>query len=100
MQLLVLFGQERTPKEGDSTVESYSTQTQFEQTAERQNEFLVQELKPTLNATQIQEKLTSPREIKMKYFQEDLKDVQRNLENSEAKRKHVETQSRAQKQII
>ncbi|XP_008628819.1 PREDICTED: ankycorbin isoform X2 [Corvus brachyrhynchos] len=84
--------QERTPKEGDSTVESYSTQTQFEQTAERQNEFLVQELKPTLNATQIQEKLTSPREIKIKYLQEDLKDVQRKLENSEAKRKHVETQ--------
>ncbi|KAM4752707.1 ankycorbin isoform 2-T4 [Cyanocitta cristata] len=84
--------QERTPKEGDSTVESYSTQTQFEQTAERQNEFLVQELKPTLNATQIQEKLTSPREIKMKYLQEDLKDVQRKLDNSEAKRKHVETQ--------
>ncbi|NWW63509.1 RAI14 protein, partial [Ifrita kowaldi] len=84
--------QERAPKEGDSTAESYSTQTQFEQTAERQNEFLVQELKPTLNATQIQEKLTSPGEIKMKYLQEDLKDVQRKLENSEAKRKHVETQ--------
>ncbi|NXM54766.1 RAI14 protein, partial [Illadopsis cleaveri] len=84
--------QERTPKEGDSTVESYSAQTQFEQTAERQNEFLVQELKPTLNATQIPEKLTSPREVKMKYLQEDLKDVQKKLENSEAKRKHVETQ--------
>ncbi|NWS79345.1 RAI14 protein, partial [Toxostoma redivivum] len=84
--------QERTPKEGDSTVESYSTQTQFEQTAERQNEFLAQELKPTLNAIQIQEKLTSPREAKMKYLQEDLKDVQKKLENSEAKRKHVETQ--------
>ncbi|NXH63782.1 RAI14 protein, partial [Rhabdornis inornatus] len=84
--------QERTPKEGDSTVESYSTQTQLEQTAERQNEFLAQELKPTLNAIQIQEKLTSPREVKIKYLQEDLKDVQRKLENSEAKRKHVETQ--------
>ncbi|XP_053788346.1 ankycorbin isoform X1 [Vidua chalybeata] len=84
--------QERTPKEGDSTVDSYSSQTQFEQTAERQNEFLLQELKPTLNATQIQEKFTSPREVKMKYLQEDLKDVQRKLENSEAKRKHVETQ--------
>ncbi|XP_056369300.1 ankycorbin isoform X2 [Oenanthe melanoleuca] len=84
--------QERTPKEGDSTVESYLTQTQFEQTAERQNEFLSQELNPTLNVIQIQEKLTSPREVKMKYLQEDLKDVQRKLENSEAKRKHVETQ--------
>ncbi|NWV39683.1 RAI14 protein, partial [Grantiella picta] len=84
--------QERTPKEGDSTVESYSTQTEFEQTAERPNEFLAQELKPTLNATQIQEKLTSPREVKIKYLQEDLKDVQRKLENSEVKRKHVETQ--------
>ncbi|NWR51039.1 RAI14 protein, partial [Regulus satrapa] len=84
--------QERTPKEGDSTAESYSTQTQFEPPAERQNEFFAQELKPTLNATQIQEKLTSPSEVKMKYFQEDLKDVQRKSENSEAKRKHVETQ--------
>ncbi|NXO94566.1 RAI14 protein, partial [Certhia brachydactyla] len=84
--------QERTPKEGDSTLESYSTQTQFEQTAERQNEFLTQELKPTLNATQIQEKLTSPREVKIKYLQEDLKDVQRKLENSEAERKNVEIQ--------
>ncbi|NXR50684.1 RAI14 protein, partial [Hippolais icterina] len=84
--------QERTPKEGDSAVESYSTQTQFEQTAERQNEFLAQELKPTLNATQIPEKLSSPREVKMKYLQEDLKDMQRKLENSGAKTKHVETQ--------
>ncbi|XP_077646251.1 ankycorbin isoform X2 [Lonchura striata] len=84
--------QERTPKEGDSAVESYSSQAQFEQTAERQNEFLSQEMKPILNATQIQEKLTSPREVKIKYLQEDLKDVQRKLENSEAKRKHVETQ--------
>ncbi|NXE64950.1 RAI14 protein, partial [Calcarius ornatus] len=84
--------QERTPKEGDSAVESYSSQTQFEQTAERQNEFLMQELKPTLNATQIQEKLTSPKEVKIKYLQEDIKDVQRKLENSEAKRKQVETQ--------
>ncbi|NWU38176.1 RAI14 protein, partial [Hylia prasina] len=84
--------QERTPKEGDSTVEFYSAQTPLEQTAERQNEFLAQELKPTLNAAQIPEKLTSPREVKMKYLQEDLKDVQRKLENSEAERKHVETQ--------
>ncbi|XP_054665409.1 ankycorbin isoform X2 [Grus americana] len=84
--------QERTPKV-DSTVESYhSTQTQSEQTADKQNEFSAQELKSTLNATQIQEKLTSPSEVKMKYFQEDLKDVQRKLENSEAKRKHIEAQ--------
>ncbi|XP_066037144.1 ankycorbin isoform X2 [Chamaea fasciata] len=84
--------QERTPKEGDSAVKFYSTQTQFEQTAETQNEFLVQELKPTLNATQIPEKLTSPREVKIKYLQEDLKDVQRKEENSESKIKPVETQ--------
>ncbi|XP_074788366.1 ankycorbin isoform X4 [Athene noctua] len=85
--------QERTPKEVDSTVESYhSTQTEFEQRADRQNEFLAQELKSTLNATQIQEKLTSPSEVKIKYLQEDLKDVQRKLENSETKRKHVEAQ--------
>ncbi|NXC36339.1 RAI14 protein, partial [Campylorhamphus procurvoides] len=84
--------QERTPKEGDSTVESYSTQTEFEKTTERQNEFSTQELKPTLNATQIQEKLTSPREVKTQYLQEDLKDVQRKLENSEAKKRHMEAQ--------
>uniref|UniRef100_A0A8D0EIK1 Retinoic acid induced 14 n=1 Tax=Strix occidentalis caurina TaxID=311401 RepID=A0A8D0EIK1_STROC len=85
--------QERTPKEVDSTVESYhSTQTEFEQRAVRQNEFSAQELKSTLNATQIQEKLTSPSEVKINYLQEDLKDVQRKLENSEAKRKHIEAQ--------
>ncbi|KAF1546628.1 Ankycorbin, partial [Eudyptula minor] len=85
--------QERTPKEVDSTVESYhSTQTEFEQTADRQNEFSAQELKSTLNAPQIQEKLTSPSEVKMKYLQEDLQDVQRKLESSEAKRKHTEAQ--------
>ncbi|XP_074668704.1 ankycorbin isoform X6 [Strix aluco] len=88
-----LFAQERTPKEVDSTVESYhSTQTEFEQRADRQNEFSAQELKSTLNATQIQEKLTSPSEVKINYLQEDLKDVQRKLENSEAKRKHIEAQ--------
>ncbi|XP_074426010.1 ankycorbin isoform X5 [Larus michahellis] len=85
--------QERTPKEVDSTIESYhSTQTELEQAADRQNEFSAQELKSTLNATQIQEKLTSPTEVKMKYLQEDLKDVQRKSETSEAKRKHVEAQ--------
>ncbi|XP_075344680.1 ankycorbin isoform X3 [Mycteria americana] len=88
--------QERTPKEVDSTIESYhSTQTEFEQTADRKNEFSAQELKSTFNATQIQEKLTSPSEIKMKYLQEDLKDVQRKLENSEAKRKHIEAQAQS-----
>ncbi|KAJ7396999.1 hypothetical protein BTVI_139429 [Pitangus sulphuratus] len=87
--------QERTPKEGDSAVESYSTQTEFEQTVDRQNEFLAQEPEPTLNATQTQEKLTSPREVKMRYLQEDLKDVQRKLENSEARRRHLETQAQS-----
>ncbi|XP_071436220.1 ankycorbin isoform X4 [Pithys albifrons albifrons] len=84
--------QERTPKEGDSALESSSTETEFKQTADRQNESSIQDLKPTLNATQIQEKLTSPREVKMKYLQEDLKDVQRKLENSEAKTRHMEAQ--------
>ncbi|NWQ76594.1 RAI14 protein, partial [Columbina picui] len=85
--------QERTPKEVDSTIESYhSTQTEFEQTADRQNELLAQELKSTLNTTQIQEKLTSPSEVKIKYLQEDLKDVWKKPENSEAKRKNVEAQ--------
>lgn len=97
MQLFwFLFAQERTPKEVDSTIESYhSTQTEFEQTADRQNEFLAQELKSTLNATQIQEKLTSPSEVKIKYLQEDLKDVQRKSENSEAKIKNIEAQAQS-----
>uniref|UniRef100_A0A8B9UZ89 Retinoic acid induced 14 n=1 Tax=Anas zonorhyncha TaxID=75864 RepID=A0A8B9UZ89_9AVES len=85
--------QERTPKEVDSAIDSYhSTQTEFDQAVDRQNEFLAQELKPTLKATQIQENLASPSEVKIKYLQEDLKDVQRKLENSEAKRKHLEAQ--------
>uniref|UniRef100_A0A8C9F8I1 Retinoic acid induced 14 n=1 Tax=Pavo cristatus TaxID=9049 RepID=A0A8C9F8I1_PAVCR len=85
--------QERTPKEGDSTVDSYhSAQREFDQTADRQSEFSAQELKSTLNATQSQERLTSPSEIKIKYLQEDLKDAQRKLENSETKRKHLEAQ--------
>ncbi|NWS55203.1 RAI14 protein, partial [Chunga burmeisteri] len=85
--------QERTPKEVDSTIESYhSTQTEFEQTAYRQNDFSAQELKSTLSTTQIQEELTSPSEVKIMYLQEDLKDVQRKLENSEAKRKHIDAQ--------
>ncbi|KFQ56807.1 Ankycorbin, partial [Nestor notabilis] len=85
--------QERTPKEVDSTVESnHPTQTEFEQTAGRQNEFSVQEFKSTLKATQTQDKLTSPSEVKTKYLQEDLKDVQRRLENSEDKRKQIEVQ--------
>ncbi|NXD14890.1 RAI14 protein, partial [Nothocercus nigrocapillus] len=85
--------QERTPKEADSTIDSFhSTQTEFDQTADRQSEFSAQELKSSLNATQIQEKPASPSEIKIKYLQEDLKDVQRKLENSEAKRRHLEAQ--------
>ncbi|XP_048787942.1 ankycorbin isoform X4 [Lagopus muta] len=85
--------QERAPKEVDSTIDSYhSTQREFDQTADRQSEFSAQELTCTLNATQSQEKLTSPSEIKTKYLQEDLKDAQMKLENSETKRKHLEVQ--------
>ncbi|XP_009877178.1 PREDICTED: ankycorbin, partial [Apaloderma vittatum] len=86
--------QERTPKEVNSAVEPFhSNPTEFEQTADRQNEFSAQELKKSvLSATQIQEKLTSPSEGKMNYFQEDLQDTQRKSENSEAKRKHIEAQ--------
>ncbi|NWI98327.1 RAI14 protein, partial [Crypturellus undulatus] len=85
--------QERTPKEADSTIDSFhSTQTEFDQTADRQSEFSAQELKSSLNATQIQENPASPSEVKIKYLQEDLKDVQRKLENSEAKRRHLEAQ--------
>ncbi|NXA44818.1 RAI14 protein, partial [Nothocercus julius] len=85
--------QERTPKEADSTIDSFhSTQTEFDQTADRQSEFSAQELKSSLNATQIPEKPASPSEVKIKYLQEDLKDVQRKLENSEAKRRHLEAQ--------
>ncbi|XP_064032796.1 ankycorbin isoform X1 [Pogoniulus pusillus] len=78
--------QERTPKE----VESH--QTEFDRTTDRQNEFLAQELKSTSNATQIQEKVTSPSDVKVKYLKEDLKDAQRKSENSEAKRKYTDSQ--------
>ncbi|OXB66713.1 hypothetical protein ASZ78_013104 [Callipepla squamata] len=82
--------QERAPKETDSTIDSsHSTQRECDQTADRQSEFSAQELKSTLNASQSQEKLTSPSEIKTKYLQED---GQRKLENSETKRKHLEAQ--------
>ncbi|KGL75610.1 Ankycorbin, partial [Tinamus guttatus] len=85
--------QERTPKETDSTIDYFhSTQTEFDQTADTQSEFSAQELKSSLNATQIQEKTASPSEVKIKYLQEDLKDAQRKLENSEAKRRHLEAQ--------
>ncbi|XP_042731041.1 ankycorbin isoform X3 [Lagopus leucura] len=85
--------QERAPKEVDSTIDSYhSTQREFDQTADRQSEFSAQELTCTLNAIQSQEKLTSPSEVKTKYLQEDLKDAQMKLENSETKRKHLEVQ--------
>ncbi|XP_069736188.1 ankycorbin isoform X2 [Phaenicophaeus curvirostris] len=85
--------QERTPKEVDSPTESYhSVQTELEQTADQQNEFSAQELKSPLNTTQVQDKLASLSEVKEKYLQEDLKGVQRKLENSEAKRKHPEAQ--------
>ncbi|NXU55488.1 RAI14 protein, partial [Turnix velox] len=82
--------QERAPKEVDSTTESYSTQTELEQATDRQNEFSAQQLKSPLSAAQIQEKLTSPSEVKTRYPQEDLKDVQRKSENSVAKRNHTE----------
>ncbi|NXJ04833.1 RAI14 protein, partial [Odontophorus gujanensis] len=82
--------QERAPKEMDSNTDSsHSIQREFDQTADRQSEFLAQELKSTLNASQSQEKLTSPSEIKIKYLQED---GQRKSENSETKRKHLEAQ--------
>ncbi|NWS73708.1 RAI14 protein, partial [Crotophaga sulcirostris] len=83
--------QERTPREVESAPESYhSAQTGLEQTADQQNEFSAQELKSPLNTTQVQEKLTSLSEVKVKYLQEDLPDVQKKLENSEPKIKHTE----------
>ncbi|NWU99535.1 RAI14 protein, partial [Upupa epops] len=85
--------QERTPKEVDSTVESYcSTQTELKQKADRQNEFSGQELKSTLYATQFQDKLTGLNEGKTKNFQDDFKGVQGKSENSECKIKLTEAQ--------
>ncbi|XP_071588354.1 ankycorbin isoform X3 [Heliangelus exortis] len=84
--------QERAPREVDSAIESYhSNQSEVEQTADGQNES-AQELKSTLNAAQVQEKFTSPSEVKVKYLKEDLKDVQKKSENSEARRKLIESQ--------
>ncbi|NWR76215.1 RAI14 protein, partial [Centropus unirufus] len=85
--------QERTPKEVDSATKSHClNQSELEQTADRQNEFSASELKSALNTTEVQEKLTSLSEVKVKCHQEDLKDVQRKLESSDAKRKHIEAQ--------
>ncbi|NXO02312.1 RAI14 protein, partial [Rhinopomastus cyanomelas] len=85
--------QERAPKEVDSPVESHcSTQTELKQKADRQNEFSAQELKSPLNATHFQEKMTSPSEVKIKYFPEGLKAVQGKSENAEAKIKLTEAQ--------
>ncbi|XP_065262674.1 ankycorbin isoform X2 [Emys orbicularis] len=88
--------QEKAPRETemDSTLDSYhSTQTEFDQSVDRQSQTSAQELKSSsLNATQTQEKSTNNNEVKIKHLQEDLKDVQRKLDNSEAKRKHLETQ--------
>ncbi|XP_037758561.1 ankycorbin isoform X2 [Chelonia mydas] len=88
--------QEKAPRETemDSTLDSYhSTQTEFDQSVDRQSQTSAQELKSSsLNATQTQEKSTSNNEVKIKRLQEDLKDLQRKLDNSEAKRKYLETQ--------
>nr|XP_006116571.1 ankycorbin isoform X2 [Pelodiscus sinensis] len=80
--------------EMDSTLDSYhSTQTEFDQSVDRQSKTSAQELKSSsLNATQSQEKSASNNEVKIKRLQEDLKDIQRKLEDSEAKRKYLETQ--------
>ncbi|XP_050799733.1 ankycorbin isoform X2 [Gopherus flavomarginatus] len=87
--------QEKAPRETemDSTLDSYhSTQTEFDQSVDKQSQTSAQELKSSsLNATQTEEKSTNS-EVKIKHLQEDLKDVQRKLDNSEAKRKYLETQ--------
>uniref|UniRef100_A0A452HLP4 Uncharacterized protein n=1 Tax=Gopherus agassizii TaxID=38772 RepID=A0A452HLP4_9SAUR len=87
--------QEKAPRETemDSTLNSYhSTQTEFDQSVDKQSQTSAQELRSSsLNATQTQEKSTNS-EVEIKHLQEDLKDVQRKLDNSEAKRKYLETQ--------
>ncbi|XP_067401598.1 ankycorbin isoform X2 [Emydura macquarii macquarii] len=84
-----LLEKARREAEMDSTLDSYhSTQTEFDQSVDRQNQISAQELK----STQTQEKSTSNNEVKIKRLQEDLKDAQRKLDNSEAKRKYLETQ--------
>nr|XP_032644541.1 ankycorbin-like isoform X3 [Chelonoidis abingdonii] len=87
--------QEKAPREAemDSTLDScHSTQTEFDQSVDKQSQTSAQELKSSsLNPTQIQEKSTN-NEVKIRHLQEDLKDVQRKLDNSEAKRKYLETQ--------
>ncbi|XP_019373527.1 PREDICTED: ankycorbin isoform X1 [Gavialis gangeticus] len=89
-----LQGKELREADIDSTLESYhSTQTELDQSADRQSEISAQEPKsPSLNETPTYEKSTSNNEENFKRLQEDLKALQRKLENSEAKRKHLETQ--------
>ncbi|XP_059581216.1 ankycorbin isoform X2 [Alligator mississippiensis] len=89
-----LQGKELREADIDSTLESYnSTQTELDQSADRQSDSSAQEPKsPSLNETPTYEKSTSNNEENFKHLQEDLKALQRKLENSEAKRKHLETQ--------
>uniref|UniRef100_A0A8C8RMT2 Retinoic acid induced 14 n=1 Tax=Pelusios castaneus TaxID=367368 RepID=A0A8C8RMT2_9SAUR len=84
----------RREAEMDTTLDSYhSTQTEFDQSVDRPSQTSAPELKSSsLNAIQTQEKSTSNNEVKIKHLQEDLKDVQRKLDNSEARRKYLETQ--------
>ncbi|XP_025048412.1 ankycorbin isoform X2 [Alligator sinensis] len=89
-----LQGKELREADIDSTLESYhSIQTELDQSADRQSDISAQEPKsPSLNETPTYEKSTSNNEENFKHLQEDLKALQRKLENSEAKRKHLERQ--------
>ncbi|XP_019387479.1 PREDICTED: ankycorbin isoform X2 [Crocodylus porosus] len=89
-----LQGKELREADIDSTLESYhSTQTELNQSVDRQSEISAQEPKsPPLNETPTYGKSTSNNEENFKHLQEDLKVLQRKLENSEAKRKHLEIQ--------
>uniref|UniRef100_A0A8D0HV42 Retinoic acid induced 14 n=1 Tax=Sphenodon punctatus TaxID=8508 RepID=A0A8D0HV42_SPHPU len=87
--------QEKAFKEAeiDTTLDSYhSTQTEFDQSTDKRGEVSAEEKNASSsNATQVHGE-ASNNELKVKQLCNDLKEVQKKLDNSEAKRKHLEIQ--------
>ncbi|XP_042307687.1 ankycorbin isoform X4 [Sceloporus undulatus] len=80
----------------DTTLDSYrSTHTEFDQSTDRLSDSSVavaQEISsPSLSSTQAQEEAVN-NEVKIKQLQNNLKEVQKRLDSSEAKRRHLENQ--------
>ncbi|KAH0627874.1 hypothetical protein JD844_008417 [Phrynosoma platyrhinos] len=80
----------------DTTLDSYrSTHTEFDQSTDRLSDSsaaVAQEISsPSLSSAQAQEEGVN-NEVKIKQLQDNLKEVQKRLDSSEAKRRHLEIQ--------